>query len=266
MATRTYNPEGSRLRTDQLKMVDALLEFDRICKENDIQYWLDSGTLLGAARHGGFIPWDDDMDVCVMKKDYRKLRKILCKYRNEKYVYQCKENDIEHVNIFGKFIDRTTEVMTRDPRSAYFRNRGVGIDVFPIEFTTQFAAHAAKFFYLNLQHPTMYIRNRTLRHIAIKTVEILCFYLLIPLCRVIGWFNPGKEYRYQLGSGFYKGKFLMDQIFPLGTIEFEGHSFPAPKDVDAYLTNLYGDWRTPPSEDKIKAGIHSAIYLQEIFS
>ena len=58
-----YNPDGSRLRTIQLNLLDILIEFDRICRNNEIPYWLDSGTLIGAARHGGFIPWDDDLDV-----------------------------------------------------------------------------------------------------------------------------------------------------------------------------------------------------------
>lgn len=62
-----FNPDGSSLRNLQLQLVDILIEFDRICRKNNIDYWLDSGSLLGAARHGGFIPWDDDLDVCVLK-------------------------------------------------------------------------------------------------------------------------------------------------------------------------------------------------------
>ena len=74
---RVYNPEGSALRKDQKEMLKALVAFAEICKEHYIQWWLCSGTLLGAARHGGFIPCDDDMDVTMLKKDYRKLEKVL---------------------------------------------------------------------------------------------------------------------------------------------------------------------------------------------
>ena len=74
-----YNPEGSILRQIQLGALDALVEFDSVCKKNNIQYWLDSGTLLGAIRHGGFIPWDDDIDVCVLMRDYKRLLKCLKK-------------------------------------------------------------------------------------------------------------------------------------------------------------------------------------------
>lgn len=58
-----YNPDGSLLRNAQLRMLEILIDFDRVCRKHDIKYWLSSGTLLGAVRHGGFIPWDDDLDV-----------------------------------------------------------------------------------------------------------------------------------------------------------------------------------------------------------
>ena len=58
-----YNPEGSKLRKNQLELVDILLDLAKICREHNIQWWLSSGTLLGAARHKGFIPWDDDLDI-----------------------------------------------------------------------------------------------------------------------------------------------------------------------------------------------------------
>ena len=61
-----FSPEGSMLRKQQLRMLEILLYIDKVCKEHGIRYWLSSGTLLGAVRHGGFIPWDDDLDVEMM--------------------------------------------------------------------------------------------------------------------------------------------------------------------------------------------------------
>lgn len=64
-----YNPDGSILRQHQLKMLDILIIIDRICKKHGIKYWISDGTLLGAVRHGGFIPWDDDLDIQMMRKE-----------------------------------------------------------------------------------------------------------------------------------------------------------------------------------------------------
>ena len=69
-----YNPEGSTLRKAQLRMLNILIEVDKICRKHKIEYFLDSGTLLGAVRHGGFIPWDDDLDIAIRREDWHKLR------------------------------------------------------------------------------------------------------------------------------------------------------------------------------------------------
>ena len=72
-----YNPEGSTLRKAQLRMLEILKEIDKICKKHHITYWLDGGTMLGCARHKGFIPWDDDLDIAVFEEDYERLLHIL---------------------------------------------------------------------------------------------------------------------------------------------------------------------------------------------
>ena len=72
-----YNPDGSALRRDQLALLDMLCFVADICRQNGIQWWLSSGTLLGAARHKGFIPWDDDIDIAMPRKDYNVLLEIL---------------------------------------------------------------------------------------------------------------------------------------------------------------------------------------------
>ena len=72
-----YNPEGSTLRKAQLRMAEMLKYIDKICHEHSITYWMDFGTLLGAVRHGGFIPWDDDTDICMPIEDYERFKRLL---------------------------------------------------------------------------------------------------------------------------------------------------------------------------------------------
>ena len=68
-----YNGEGTPLRMAQLRMLAILVEVDKICRKHNITYWLDYGTLLGAVRHKGFIPWDDDVDIAMPRPDYETL-------------------------------------------------------------------------------------------------------------------------------------------------------------------------------------------------
>ena len=98
-----YNPEGSLLRRDQMELLRMLEVLDEICKKHNIRWWLSSGTLLGAARHQGFIPWDDDMDIVLLKKDYKRLEKILCEMQSNEFVFHCMKTDVDYVNWFGKF-------------------------------------------------------------------------------------------------------------------------------------------------------------------
>ena len=79
----------SALREHQLRLLDLLVEFDSVCTRLGITWWIDSGTLLGAVRHGGFIPWDDDLDVCVLASDYRKIRKLLSAHLSSPYAFDC---------------------------------------------------------------------------------------------------------------------------------------------------------------------------------
>ena len=80
-----YNGEGTMLRKAQLRMLDILIAVDKICRKHNIPYWLDYGTLLGAVRHGGFIPWDDDLDISMMKEDYDRFLTIASKELPEQF-------------------------------------------------------------------------------------------------------------------------------------------------------------------------------------
>lgn len=260
-----YNPEGSLLRRDQKELLRILTVIAGICKENDIQWWLDSGTLLGALRHRGFIPWDDDVDIVLMKEDYDRLEEILCNLDDEEFVFHCNKTDKDYVNTFGKFRKKEGCVKVKSKRYDYYKWAGVGLDVFAIEKISYPAVAIGRFFYKLLTNYTVHIRNRSLRHALITFGQFISFKLLFPVLRLIGKINPKGEYHYALGIGWTKTAYDIDTLLPLSEAEFEGVTFPAPHDPDRYLRNLYGDWRKLPTEEQIKKAIHCQEYKEEIF-
>lgn len=260
-----YNPEGSALRRDQKELLRMLKKVDAICKEHNLKWWLSSGTLLGAARHKGFIPWDDDIDIVMLRKDARRLEKILLKMEDEEFVFHSMRSDVEYVNCFGKYRKRVGRISVNNRRYDYYKWRGIGFDIFSLEKTSFFAAKAASTIYGNLQHLTSYIRWGFIRKPLIRFIELLCLCIVFPILRVIGLINPKGEYHYSLGQGWSKHTFFMSDTFPLTTAEFEGEQMPVPKNTDAYLTRVYGDWRKLPTDEQIRKCIHCKEYIQEIY-
>lgn len=260
-----YNPDGSRLRHDQLELMKMLRVVTDICDANGIQWWLSSGTLLGAARHQGFIPWDDDLDIVLLKRDCKRLERLLLELNHEEYVYHSMRSDADYTNLFGKFRKREGRIESSSRRYNYYKWAGIGFDIFAIEKTNYFAARAATVIYHNLQHPTSYIRWAWLRKPLIRLIEGFSLGIVNPILRLIGLINPRGEYHYVLGTGWARHTFYMKDTLPLTTTRFEGEEWPVPKDMDAYLTNVYGNWRELPSDEQIRKCIHCKEYIKEIY-
>ena len=244
-----FNPDGSRLRTIQMRLFDLLCKLDDFCKANGIKYWLDSGTLLGAARHGGFIPWDDDVDVMMLREDWDKFRKAF--RETDDLFLQTMDTEPYYVHVFHKFRDKHTWVQERYPR--HYRVNGVYLDIFVIDWAyPKFIAQRCK------QH------NLYLNKVA-NTVKTLTpyggfkirfwkgwFRFNIALCRVL--FKPfrSREYlRKDPGNPFYKATYKPEWVESTVPMLFEGREFPVPKCYGEYLEKLFGDWNRLPDLDSI---------------
>ncbi len=244
------------LRQGQLVMTRLLKILDRICKDNGLSYWLDAGTLLGAARHGGFIPWDNDVDVMMPADDYRVFTEIAGKSVPHDVFFQTKETDPEHDITWAKFRDRFSYM--DDPGGPYPYSQGIPIDIFPAYVQTRRQFRMRNIFGLlppfnnpPLKTSPRYSFKHNAYNFAWGTIQKTASLFLKsrPLRdALVKWGEKGeKGWTYDPERPWFQF-FPLDCVFPLSTISFEGYEFLCPRDVNRYLTIYYGDWKTPPPE------------------
>ena len=247
------------LRRAQEIMLEILLVVHEICERHNIGYWLDSGTLLGAVRHGGFIPWDDDLDICMKIEDYWRFLEIAQDELPEGMFLQTRGRDRGYKRYFAKVRSnkgRITEgyeqiKLLRGSKLSY--NRGIYIDIFPCITVPK----DRLWFY----HLVLKASNR-----ARKILDL--YYVVEPTYRFADWLvHSGWEGEDLLvvRSVRYVEPFFaipLDAVFPLRKIAFEGKELLGPSDPDRYLRIMYGDYmRIPPPEERM---VHA--YKIEVFN
>ncbi len=242
-----FNPDGSLLRQHQLRMLEMLKYLDDLCKSNNISYWLSSGTLLGAVRHGGFIPWDDDLDVEMLRPDYDRLIKILKSQQSSKYIIQTNDTETKYVLAFAKL--RDLHSLAVEKSAPEYRHNGCWIDIFPLEKNTLPCLKFSVCVYYFFLAPYGIIKNRPI--LLSKVYKFIIYKLLFNWIYHINKLLPLKKYYHTCGVEFYKGRDFED-IFPLQKIKFEGGVFPSPNNSDNYLRKIYGNYLNIPSIDKIE--------------
>lgn len=242
------------LRKSQLIMAEELIELDKICKKNNINYWLDGGTFLGAIRHKGFIPWDDDIDVCMLEKDYKKFLNIAKKELPKNIFLQTKETDRNYKWFpFAKLRDRNSIFIENDQDKEELFHQGINIDIFVMDsFNIKIKKFKKIYIFLNRLEKIKNSKNKNnfliLKKLFLKLKLNKLHYLFSKLFLEELNNNSIIGYRY-IFSNLYRYK----DIFPLSEIEFEGYKFPCPNNADAYLKELYGDtyMELPPEKDRV---------------
>ena len=249
-----FNPDGSLLRNHQMRLLEMLKYFDDLCKVHGITYWLSSGTLIGAVRHGGFIPWDDDVDVEMLKDDYEKLVRVFESDPNPKFILQTHMSYYFYFAPFAKLRDRNSVIkeMNTDV-DLYYKYRGVFIDIFIMEPSSSrlIARGASVLHNLLLLHPMSYIKNSIIRPIYYCIVFSLLYKIVIPILRMITRIGAKDRLRHTVGSSFIKERYR-GEIFPVQKILFENIYVPIPNKFDSYLHRIYGNYMKLPKIGSIE--------------
>ena len=252
--------------------LEILKDVDAFCRKNDIQYSLAFGTLLGAIRHKGFIPWDDDADIMLTRQEFEKLCSTFKSNRcGLMYAGNDKDCFIQYARIYDK---KSTVSLSRRPWFKGNKEVGVWIDVFPVDNApdNQEEYYKAYSYMYDLDHKafesraafTRMSKEYTLRDNLVTIAKKMRYLggLISPKCfnrkmakQINDWSALESETCALLTcySNTYPPdtmKFKKAWYNEYVDVDFEGFTMRMIKDYDAYLTNVYGDYMTPPPENK----------------
>lgn len=251
---------GENLRRVQLIQTEMLVEFDRVCRKNNIRYNIAFGTLLGAARHKGFIPWDDDVDVIVPIEDYLKLDEAMKKdLDTTRFFWRTIDTEVDF-NLTFKHMKRNGTVYMKPGRDNFNFHRGVLIDVFPVfHSANNRVAHWIQtrlcFFYRTATWAYMGADSERK-----KAKRLIYNWMKKPGPRKnlesfmkCATMFPKKNAFYSYYNATFRSpyhtSYLSEEVFdsPI-EIEFEGHSFLAPSNYEEALSYCFGaDYRLYPT-------------------
>jgi lipopolysaccharide cholinephosphotransferase len=246
-----FNKDGSELRNVQLRMLEMMREIDRICQENNICYWLSFGSLLGAVRHGGFIPWDDDIDIEMTMDDARRFAEIAEKQLPPHLKLHAHQNDRFFFFPFLKVRDMNSCITEVTGVDKYYRYRGASIDIFPMRKSSALLHRIAYQIQLNcLIRPAKYLPFKWFHTFLSGIYQIVR--LTYKGFGLIDRLAGCKDLRTTYGSTKMNPGLPEEVIFPVKQMDFEGVKFNVPHSPDIYLKKLYGDYMRLPDLNKIE--------------
>lgn len=250
-----HSHEG-RLSSIQNIQLAYLLEVDRICRKHNIKYFLGGGTLLGAIRHHGFIPWDDDADIMMLRDDYDRFCKIAETEAPSGMTFQTSETDSNCFYEFAKFRLDDTVFATEFAKTHKDMHNGLAFDIFCHDKTAN--SKLGQKIHINMTLFTRALVFNKWNHrkaengSRIQSVVTNFCKALFPLRfslwlekKTLKFFKRKKKAKYLydgMGRNIYNGVFPAEYLDEVIYVDFEGYKLPVPKRYDEYLKFLYGDY------------------------
>ncbi len=252
------------LRSLQMVCLDILKEIDRICKKHNILYWMEGGSMLGAVRHHGFIPWDDDLDIAMFREDYNRFLKIAPQELKSDYFLQTEETDPDYPLFFAK-VRKNNTFLDEKQLSQFQIHKGIFVDIFPVDrmpmTESQIKRHRIYLWLLFRLYfqtgkrvlPVSSVLSKPgissfLKHIRFNKIKLRNY-----INKIYTKYNSREQYRYtsswtmsQKMSWLYKKEWHDSFI----EVEFEDMTARIPGGYHELLTHAYGDYMTPPPKEK----------------
>lgn len=250
------------LRQYQLQELEILLEFRRVCDALGLRYYLTAGTLLGAVRHQGFIPWDDDIDVAMPRKDFDRFARVGQSLLSKQYFFQDYHSEPNFPYDFAKVRKRGTAV-AEPILGCVQMEQGIYIDIFPLDRCPDNDRLAVPFFkcveLLNCAVLARVSREfvcgyqkgymKMLWNILQRLPNRIIFALRDGLRWTASAFSSGKRLCTVGGHhGFPRETYEASWFMETEQLPFEGECFPVPRNWDALLRNMYGEYGNLPDE------------------
>ena len=284
---RKENQNETTLRQSQLIILRMLKIIDEVCRKHNINYWLDGGTLLGAVRHGGFIPWDDDVDIGMTREDYYRFLEVAPKELPCDMFIQNLSTTEYAGNPWTQIKDRKSLIVLSEGAKYH---QGLYLDIFPYDsyssnsFKRVFCEKIFKLAYIKVQainapfKKPYFKKGNRLKNLIRLLLKIVFFVFAIFNHEVI--YNLSLKHRkkriekmasnkkanYGYGTDVLNWDFVFDYqtIFPLKSLSFEDGEFLVPGNYERFLENLYGkDYMQLPPENK---RIHHNLYIKPILT
>lgn len=272
---RQINTE--ELKKIQLEILDVVMKF---CDEHDIHCFLEAGTLLGAVRHKGYIPWDDDIDIAMLRPDYDRFIKLF-NQENTRYKVDCIENDPESLYFYGKIYDTSTELY--EPNKKIGKKKSINIDIWVMDNAPDDDKELRKMFirqYIYRQFnagrwmpmftpPNGNILRKIIAYAVRITLNMIPEFILPRNYFGYKLLKNSRRYVYEetkrVGNflGAYSCAMEKEKFRNFIYAEFEGRRFKIPSGYDEWLTQLYGDYMTPPPENKRASRHHFEAFVND---
>lgn len=252
----------------KLKLIGLLDQFVKVCEDNHLQYYLAYGTVLGAIRHHGMIPWDDDIDVHMPRSDYEKLQTLPDSVWNEYELTSWKRKAGNQYHFLKLEDPNTTLIEVFDP--IYIG--GIYIDIFPLDDVpqdkSQYERQIKTITEIKHKYDILCIRHGSdckgiINFIKYKwrLYNILHQHIQEQWDRasVLNVQHGDNVMDYHVPQTWHYAPMPRDWFGKGKLAEYEGKKYIIPENYDAYLTHIYGDYMTPPPEDKRSA--HEYLYV-----